>query len=520
MFNDIIVNPYNFWVVVFTAIGTISTAYGLAIIGSTVGQANFYTYLNLAPQGEPGYGHTTRVIAALNGVNSAGAIIGCIYHVWSSESLGRKWKMIAGSSILIIGGAFRAGSVDIAMLIAGRGFAGIGSGILACVVPMYQAEISTPENRGAMLSITGVAYALGYSLSGWLGYACSFMSETSKYSQFSWRFPLAFQCVFPLIFLCRQQFVPLSPRWLLSQGRQEEDFYILSNLHKSNDDPNNIRAREEFYLAKTQYEIDSSLPNRWYDLFKSAPNRKRALVGSLLMFGNQFLRVYVISNYGVLIYAQLGEENSISLLLNACWTTITLSGNTWTAFYVDRFGRRTLLLIGAVGTICTCICLCALSAQYMGSTNQAGLRAAVFFCFLYIFWWCFFMDTTQYVYVSEIFPSHLRSVGVAFSLASFYLASEVTLSVAPIAMDSIGWKFYLVLICPSFFYIIFLFIYLPETKGRTLEEIGALFGDANIANRWYGLNEEERNALHEHVMHEKKHPGAVGDAENIEDIGV
>ncbi|KAJ5735036.1 uncharacterized protein N7483_000161 [Penicillium malachiteum] len=130
------------------------------------------------------------------------------------------------------------------------------------------------------------------------------------------------------------------------------------------------------------------------------------------------------------------------------------------------------------------------------------------------------MDATQYVYVSEIFPSHLRSVGVAFSVASFYLASEVTLSVAPIAMNSIGWKFYLVLICPSFFYIILLFMYLPETKGCTLEEIGGLFGDTNIANRWYELNEDERNALHEHVMLEKKDSGAVGDAQTIEYIGV
>ncbi|KAJ5735037.1 uncharacterized protein N7483_000162 [Penicillium malachiteum] len=85
MVTHLIVNPYNFWVVVFTAIGTISTAYGLAIIGSAVDQANFYTYLNLATEGEPGYVHTTRIIAALNGVNSAGAIIGCICHVWTSE---------------------------------------------------------------------------------------------------------------------------------------------------------------------------------------------------------------------------------------------------------------------------------------------------------------------------------------------------------------------------------------------------------------------------------------------------
>lgn len=127
MLNHIIVNAYNFWVVVLAAVGTISTAYGLAIIGSTVGQPNFYTFFNLAPQGEPGYAHTANIIAALNGVNSAGAIVGCGYHVWSSERYGRKWTMVVSSVILIIGGALCAGAVNMAMFIVGRGVAGMVS---------------------------------------------------------------------------------------------------------------------------------------------------------------------------------------------------------------------------------------------------------------------------------------------------------------------------------------------------------------------------------------------------------
>jgi hypothetical protein len=76
MLDKIIVNQYNLWVVIFVALGTLATAYGLAIIGSTVGQPNFYTYFDLATSG-PGYAHTTNMIGALNGVNSAGAFFGC-----------------------------------------------------------------------------------------------------------------------------------------------------------------------------------------------------------------------------------------------------------------------------------------------------------------------------------------------------------------------------------------------------------------------------------------------------------
>ncbi|BCS26857.1 uncharacterized protein APUU_51568S [Aspergillus puulaauensis] len=125
MLDRIIVNAYNLWVVVFSAIGTIATAYGLSIIGSTVGQPNFYIYFDLAPQGAPGYGHTTNIIAALNGVKSAGAIVGCAYHVWSSEKYGRKWTMVISRVILIIGGALCAGAVNLAMFIVRRGVAGM-----------------------------------------------------------------------------------------------------------------------------------------------------------------------------------------------------------------------------------------------------------------------------------------------------------------------------------------------------------------------------------------------------------
>ena len=144
MLEGILVNQYNLWVVVFVAIGTISTAYGLAIIGSTVGQPNFYSYFNLATQEEPGYDHTTNMIGALNGVNSAGAIAGCISQAWTSDKYGRKRTMQIGSVILIIGGALCAGAADMAMFLVGRFIAGMGSGILACVVPIFQAEVSTP----------------------------------------------------------------------------------------------------------------------------------------------------------------------------------------------------------------------------------------------------------------------------------------------------------------------------------------------------------------------------------------
>lgn len=476
------INSYNAWVVVFVAIGTIASAYGLAIIGSTVGEPGFYSYFNLAPKGTPGYGHTTNMVGALNGINSAGAIAGALLQAWTADSFSRKRTIQIGSVVLIIGGALCSGAVHMAMFLVGRFIAGAGSGILTCIVPIYQAEVSTAETRGAMVAMTGVMYSMGYSLAGWLGYACYFMDPNSSRVSFSWRFPLAVQVLFPIIVLAGSPFLPYSPRWLLQQGRREEALAVLKRLHETPEDAQHVKAHHEFDLIDEQFKIDQTFSlGRRFELFRTTPNRRRALVASIMMWGDQFLGVYVMTNYGVIIYGNLGLKDSLPLLLNACWNSFTMIGNSWTAFSVDRFGRRTYLLIGTGGCIISLIFLCALSAQYLESDNLPGLRAAVFFMFFYIFWWSFFMDATQFVYVAEIFPNHLRPQGVALGLSVFYLASEVTLVGAPVALDRIGWKFYLVLIVPSVCYLVALYFLFPETKGRTLEEIGVLFGDTHVA---------------------------------------
>ena len=490
------VNTYSFWVVTYVAIGTISTAYGLAIIGSTVGQPDFYTFFDLAAQGKPGYDYTTNIIGALNGVNSAGAIIGAIFQAWSGDYFGRKRTIQFGLVVLIIGGALCAGTVDITMFIIARLIAGIGSGTLACIVPTYQAEISTADTRGAMVAVTGIMYAVGYTLAAWLGYACYHIKSTSPAVTFSWRFPLAVQAMFPLIVLVGSPFVPESPRWLLQQGHREKALSIVTRLQ-----PDIIKSRQEFFMIEKQFELDHSLSTKWYELVRTSSNRRRALVAFAMMWGNQFLGIFVITNYGVLIYQSIGFEDPIPLLLNACWTTFTLFGNTWTAFYVDRYGRRIFLLIGSTGCVACLIFLAALCARYLGTTNISGLHGAVFFVFFYCFWWCFFMDATQFIYLTEIFPNHLRTQGVALGLSAFYLASEVTLVAGPVALAKIGWKFYLVLIVPSLFYIGVIFFFFPETKGRTLEEIGALFGDdAHVAFHWYDATAEEREKMAEEAL--------------------
>lgn len=136
--------------------------------------------------------------------------------------------------------------------------------------------------------------------------------------------------------LLGSKFIPFSPRWLLSQDRRKEAFDIILRLHADKNDPNHIEAREEYYLMEKQFEADKKLSlHRRFELFRTKANRKRALLSMALMVFDQFLGVFVLANYGVLIYANLGLTGFTPLLLNACWTTLTIFGNTWTALYVS-----------------------------------------------------------------------------------------------------------------------------------------------------------------------------------------
>ncbi|KAI9819935.1 MAG: hypothetical protein M1827_006505 [Pycnora praestabilis] len=492
--GKLIPNKFNLLVVIFVALGSTSCSYGLSVLSSTIGQPSFYRDLNLAPQGEPGYGHTANLIGAMNGLSSAGSAIGAFVASWSADVYGRKRSIQFGALVNIVGAALCAGSVNVAMLLVARFIAGWGIGVLMAGIPMYQAECSTPESRGFMVSMHGVMIAVGYTLSAWIGFGCYFVSAGGSLSSFPWRFPLAFQAAPAVLLLMGSPWIPFSPRWLLQQNRPEEAHEVLRKLHYTNDEIHEITAAKEFYQMQKQLELDRQIKGTTglFDIFKTKPNRMRAWVGFSLLAGNQFTGVLVIANYGVLIYASLGMKTYMPLLLSGVWVSLAVPGNIFTAFFVDKVGRRLFMLIGLTGLLVVLIFECALQAEYLGTTNAAGQRAAVFFVFLFIFFWSSFLDASQYLYLSEIFPTHIRSQGMAVGMIGLFGADIIVLVAGPIALDVITWKFFLVLIIVTALHLLNVYMLYPETAGRSLEDINAAFGEQVAVRYWHASTEEEQ----------------------------
>ncbi|CAL5874791.1 uncharacterized protein PFLUO_LOCUS9093 [Penicillium psychrofluorescens] len=116
-------------------------------------------------------------------------------------------------------------------------------------------------------------------------------------------------------------------------------------------------------------------------------------------------------------------------------------------------------------------------AQYGNGPNKVGNGFGVLFLFLFVTFYGGCVDAISYVYCSELFPTNLRAQGMGFSVMGLFAMTLLYTQTAPVAFDSVGWRFYLVFIIVPFVGVPFLWFGCPETKGMTLEEIGALFGD-------------------------------------------
>ncbi|KUL85142.1 hypothetical protein ZTR_06237 [Talaromyces verruculosus] len=150
---------------------------------------------------------------------------------------------------------------------------------------------------------------------------------------------------------------------------------------------------------------------------------------------------------------------------------------------------------------------------YIGTEDDPGLSAGVFFLFLFIAFYGCCLDATSYVYCTEIFPTHIGSRGMAWSLAILFASTVAYLIPAPTAFAQVGWKYYILFILLAAINIPIIALYFPETKGLALEEVGEKFGD-DIAVYLTQITTEQREEL-DKVIEPEKNASAVTHIDNV-----
>ncbi|ETN41464.1 uncharacterized protein HMPREF1541_03400 [Cyphellophora europaea CBS 101466] len=458
-------------ITITTALGGLVFGFDSGIIATTFGHESFrVTMYGPSQVNAP----LTGAIVSLYNVGQAlgGPMVGYL-----ADKYSRKYTISLAALISVVGAVLQAAAMHVGMMISGRFLAGVACGQLLAVVPAYIAEISPPGQRGFLVGLQGMMVAIGFALANWVGYSGSFAAGSA-----SWRIPLAMQIPIPLLLMGLVFLIPFTPRWLVQQERYEEAKAVLTRLRGGAEDDNLIA--QELIQIREQISLEKSQSNAsWNYALKAMFSRRyirRSLTAGFIVAQAQLSGAPVIQNYQTIFYAQVGFTGRTSLLISGVYGMMGVIG---TALYLtlvaDKWPRARTLWTGSLAlTVNISICM-ALSARFGSSGDDGGngARAAIAFIFIYSAVFAMFFNAMIWVVPSELFPMFLRSKGLAFAVCLKSIVAIVLSQITPTALANIGWRYYSLFIACNFVAAVLYFFYLPETGGKTLEEIAEIFGD-------------------------------------------
>lgn len=286
------------------------------------------------------------------------------------------------------------------------------------------------------------------------------------------------QATFPLLLMIATVFIPESPRWLCYKGRQEQARAFLTKYHANGDQNDPIIELEMHEIATALALEEQSKMNTWSNLIKSNANRRRLgiclSVSVLTLWNGQG----VISYYFSPILDSVGITDTTQQTgINGGMAIWNLICSATGAFLADRVGRRRLWLASFIGMIMANVPVTITSAVYAKHGSQAAAYATVVFLFLYNAAFNIACNPLLYCYTPEILPYSMRTKGLALQVLSGQVMLTVNQYVNPIALERIGYYYFIFYLGMLFLGLGIIYFTFPETKGYSLEELGMLFDD-------------------------------------------
>jgi MFS transporter, SP family, arabinose:H+ symporter len=408
-----------------------------------------------------------------------GALIGCLLAGTTSDRFGRKKVLLMASFFLLVCSVGCALSWSSTSLIFSRWIGGVGVGISSMVCPLYISEISPARFRGRMVTLFQLAICMGIVAAIMINTGLLSWHAQLKESQAGglvgsmvardvWRSMLGMETLPAILFFVMCMVIPESPRWLAEKGRSEEAMKVLERVNGTE-----IATTELANIKTIASKGNVSLA----DIFR--PRLRPALFMALfLAVISEFSGITTIWNFGPEIIRgqdiHLTSEMSGMVVIASSLSIFTLVA----VWLMDRAGRRPLLFWGNLGCFVSLIILGVLLGRPDSSSTMKVAAAAAFVaCF------AFSMGPIKWVFMSEIFPTRVAGRAVAISSLAVWAADAILNQLFPIMRDNWGksmtfYAFAAILI-PQFY---FVWKIMPETKGRTLEEIELSWLNAEVRN--------------------------------------
>jgi len=416
----------------------------------------------------PGPIETGTVVAVLE----VGAFITSVAAGRVGDAIGRKGTLFAGAVIFTIGGAIQTLTIGFWTMVLGRITSGLGVGLLSTIVPIYQSEISPPNHRGALACMEFTCNIIGYSSSVWTDYFCSFIG-----SDLSWRMPLFIQCVIGTILAVGSRLIPESPRWLIDVGKEAEGMQVIADLHGGNRlDPVAVAEYEEIN-DKVREDRESGEARSYTTMWRKY--KRRVLLAMSSQAFAQLNGINVISYYAPRVFEEGGWIGRQALLMTGINSLIYVLSTVPTWYLVDHWGRRAILLSGAVIMATALVATGWWMYIDVPQTPNAVVICVIVFNAAFGYSW----GPVPWLYPPEIMPLNFRAKGVSLSTATNWAFNFFVGETTPYLQDLIAWRLYPMhgFFCVCSFVLVY-FLY-PETKGVPLEEMDAVFGEEEREER-------------------------------------
>ncbi|KAK9990434.1 hypothetical protein SO802_025419 [Lithocarpus litseifolius] len=422
-------------------------------------------------------------VSVLAGILNICALFGSLIAGKISDYIGRRYTIVVASFIFLIGSVLMGWAPNYAVLLCGRCAAGVGVGFALMIAPVYTAEISPADSRGALTSLPDVAISFGILI----GYVSNYFFGKLTL-KLGWRLMLGIAALPSLALAIGILKMPESPRWLAFQGRLAESKKMLVKVSQSEKEAERrfrdikIAAGIDENCTDDVVKISKTSKNEqvWRELFlKPTPAVRRILFTAIgLHFFDHATGIEAVLLFGPRIFKKAGVHKKSKLLLATVGTGIIKTVFIFIAtFLIDKRGRRPLLMISAVGMVSALgVLATALTIAEHSDEPLWALVISLVAVYTFVAFFSMGMGPIAWIYLSEMFPLRVRGLGVGIGVAVNRLMNA-TVSISFISLTkalTIGGAFFLY--C-GFGLLSLLFIYfcMPETKGKTLEEIEVLF---------------------------------------------
>ncbi|RFM34693.1 sugar porter family MFS transporter [Chitinophaga silvisoli] len=385
-----------------------------------------------------------------------GCALGSVTAGYLSDRYGRRLCLIICALLFAISGLGAAVSHSLFSFILFRIIGGIGVGSAAMVSPMYIAEIAPSSERGRLVALYQLAIVTGILLAYFTNYG---LNETGVNN---WRWMFGSQLVPSLLFLIMLFFVPESPRWLVGKDRINESMVVLKRIVPSFQLHQELEDIKKSFSSHEQISIGH--------LFEKKYSRV-IIAGILLAVFQQVTGINAILYYAPVIFNQTGIGNNDSLVYTIIIGIVNVVSTFIAIGLVDKVGRKQFLLIGSIlmglSLVIVAVCFYLKYFQYYIILIAVLVYVASFGCTL---------GAVTWVYLSEIFPNRIRALALSLSTFALWIADFIISYSFPIMTThmttSVTLGIYAFFCAIAFVYMV---TNIPETKGKSLEEIETLF---------------------------------------------